>query len=52
MTDLKRIKKDLEAIMNSYMKDDTPYTETEITWIKLGLTMAIKIVNKYIKEKN
>lgn len=52
MTELERIKRDLETLMSSYVSDDTPYTETEITWIRFGLARAIKIINKYIKEKN
>lgn len=52
MTDLERIKKDLETLMNSYVESGTPYTKTEITWIRFGLARAIKIIDKYIKEKN
>ncbi len=52
MTEIERIKKDLEILMNDYIKNDTPYTETEITWIRFGLARAIKIIDKYIKEKN
>lgn len=52
MTELEKIKKDLKTLMNSYIKNDTPYTETEITWIRFGLARAIKIIDKYIKEKN
>ena len=52
MTEKEKIKEDLEVLMDSYVKNDTPYTETEITWIRLGLFQAIKIIDKYIKEKN
>lgn len=52
MTETEKIKEDLEILMNSYVKNNTPYTEKEITWIRFGLFQAIKIINKYIKEKN
>ena len=51
MTELEKIKEDLEILMNSYSKDNALYTESEITWIRFGLFQAIKIINKYIKEK-
>ena len=51
MTELEKIKEDLEVLVNSYVKNDAPYTETEITWIRFGLFQAIKIIDKYIKEK-
>ena len=51
MTDLKRIKYDIETLMNSYTKDNELYTKTEISWIRFGLSKALKIVNKYIKDK-
>ena len=52
MTELEKTKRDLETLMNSYVSEGTPYTKTEITWIRFGLFQAIKIINKYIKEKN
>lgn len=52
MTDLEKIKKDLKTLMNNYVENDTPYAKTEIIWIRFGLFQAIKIINKYIKEKN
>lgn len=52
MTELERIKRDLETLMSSYVSDGIPYTETEITWIRFGLAKAIKVINKYIKEKD
>lgn len=51
MTDLERIKQDLETLMSSYVSEGTPYTATEITWIRFGLAKAIKVIDKYIKEK-
>lgn len=51
MTDLERIQYDIETLMNSYSKDNELYTELEVSWIRLGLSKALKIVNKYIKDK-
>lgn len=51
MTDLERIQYDIETLMNSYSKDSGLYTELEVSWIRLGLSKALKIVNKYIKDK-
>lgn len=51
MTDLERIRYDIETLMNSYSKDSGFYTELEVTWIRLGLSKALKIIDNYIKNK-
>ena len=51
MTDLEKAKYDLEVLLNSYSKESELYSESEITWIRFGLTKALKIIDRYIKEK-
>ena len=51
---LNQIKSDIEVLMNQYNKDNTYYSESEITYIRFGLTKALQIINKYnklLKEK-
>lgn len=51
MTDLERVKYDLEVLLSSYSKENGYYSESEITWIRFGITKALKTIDKYIKEK-
>lgn len=51
MTDLERIRYDIETLMDSYTKENNFYKESEISWIRLGLSKALKVVDKYIKDK-
>lgn len=48
---LNRIKSDIEILINEYNKDNNCYSENEIIYIRLGLTKALKIIEKYIKLK-
>lgn len=48
---LNHIKSDIEILINEYNKDNNYYSENEIIYIRLGLTKALKIIEKYIKLK-
>lgn len=46
---LNLIKDDIQILLNNYTKENTCYSEHEITYIRFGIVKTLKVIEKYIK---